>query len=149
MTTTMFWRPRQMPHGCAGLVSAATAVSFCVFTHPAPASAQDTSAPVAQQQREGAPSSPGSIDKSGYALFNPTPDDAMRPFSTDRPGKTHSTLTVDAEHIQIAGDIWNYTWDQFKKHQTSLQGYTLANPNLKIGIANWAELDFFFPSTIA
>ena len=145
MTTIMFWRHGAMPHSCAGLVSAAAAASLCMFTYPAPASAQDTNAPVAQQQREGAPSPPGSIDKSRFTLFNPTPDDVMRPLSTDRPGKTHSSVTVDAGHIQIEGDIWNYTWDQFTKDRTSLRAYTIANPNLKIGITNWAELDFFFP----
>lgn len=50
------------------------------------------------------------VDKSQYNLFNPTPDDQLRPFSTDRPGKSHSSLTVDAGHIQEEGDIWNYTW---------------------------------------
>ncbi len=84
-------------------------------------------------------------DKSLYTLFNPTPSDEMRPFSTDRPGKTHSAQTVDAGHFQYEGDIWNYTWDHWSPTNTSVRAYTLVNPNLKLGITNWAELDAFLP----
>lgn len=49
------------------------------------------------------------LDKSQFNLFNPTPEDALRPFSTARPGKTHSSLTVDAGHFQIEGDFRNYS----------------------------------------
>ncbi len=85
------------------------------------------------------------IDKSQFNLFNPTPADTMRPFSTDRPGKTHSALTVDAGHFQVESDIWNYTWDHWTKDSTTLRTYTLGNPNLKLGVTNWAEFDVFLP----
>lgn len=85
------------------------------------------------------------LDKSQFNLFNPTPDDALRPFSTDRPGKTHSSLTVDAGHFQLEGDFWNYTWDHWTTTDTTLRAYTVVNPNLKLGITNWAELDVFLP----
>ncbi|MBN8958834.1 MAG: hypothetical protein J0H17_20060 [Rhizobiales bacterium] len=34
-------------------------------------------------------------DKGGYSLFKPVPDDKLREFSADRPGKSHSSTTVD------------------------------------------------------
>ena len=80
-------------------------------------------------------------DKSQYNLFNPTPDDQMRPFSTDRPGKSHSSLTVDAGHFQYEGDFWNYTFDGYSNFQQTTRQYILGTPNLKLGITNWAEFD--------
>lgn len=85
------------------------------------------------------------VDKSRFNMFNPTPEADMRPFSTDRPGKTHSSLTVDAGHFQLEGDFWNYTWDRYTKDNTTARAYTIVNPNLKLGITNWAELDAFLP----
>jgi hypothetical protein len=85
------------------------------------------------------------LDKSQFNLFNPTPDDALRSFSTDRPGKTHSSLTVDAGHVQVEGDFWNYTWDHWTTTSTTQRATTIFNPNLKLGITNWAELDAFLP----
>lgn len=85
------------------------------------------------------------LDKSQFNLFNPTPEEALRPFSTDRPGKTHSSLTVDAGHFQLEGDVWNYTWDHWTKDESTLRATTVINPNLKLGITNWAELDVFLP----
>ncbi len=85
------------------------------------------------------------INKSQFDLLNPTPDDDLRPFSTDRPGKTHSSLTVDAGHFQLEGDFWNYTWDNWSKDGTKTRAFTVVNPNLKLGITNWAELDIFLP----
>ena len=85
------------------------------------------------------------VDKSQFDLFNSTPDADLRPFSTDRPGKTHSSLTVDAGHLQLEGDFWNYTWDHYTTDRTTVRASTFINPNLKLGITNWAELDAFFP----
>lgn len=84
-------------------------------------------------------------DKSQFNLFNPTPDEDMRQFSTDRPGKTHSSLTVDAGHFQLEGDFYNYTYDRRSTDGSKTRAYTLINPNLKLGITNWAELDVFLP----
>jgi len=110
------------------------------------AMAQNPNAPVGQQEREGATNAEGTpvritVDKSQYNLFNRTPDDQMRPFSTDRPGKTHSSLTVDAGHFQLESDFWNYTWDRFTRDHTTARAYSVANPYLKIGVTNWAEVE--------
>jgi len=115
------------------------------------AMAQNPNATVGQQQREGATNAEGTpvritVDKSQYNLFNPTPDDQMRPFSTDRPGKTHSSLTVDAGHFQLESDFWNYTWDRFTRDHTTARAYSVANPYLKLGVTNWAEVEIQIPT---
>ena len=116
-----------------------------------PAQAQSPTAPVDQQRTGGATNAEATpvrtgIDKSGYAFFNPTPDDQLRPFSTDRPGKTHSSLTVDAGHLQLESDLWNYTWDRFTRDRTTTRAYSVANPFLKLGVTNWAEIEVQIPS---
>lgn len=115
------------------------------------AMAQNPNAPVGQQEREGATNAEGTpvriiVDKSQYNLFNRTPDDQMRPFSTDRPGKTHSSLTVDAGHFQLESDFWNYTWDRFTRDHTTGRAYSVANPYLKMGVTNWAEVEIQIPT---
>ena len=84
--------------------------------------------PEQQSAPESAATTPG---KDQYNLFNPTPDWLLRPFSTDRPGKTHSALTVDAGHFVFEGDLWNYTWDRWSKKNTKTRDYILMNTNLK------------------
>ena len=42
-------------------------------------------------------------DKSGYSLFDPTPDDEMRKFTPDRPTKGYSVRTIDAGHFEQIG----------------------------------------------
>lgn len=112
-----------------------------------PSSAQDVQDAGRQQGPNNAGKEVGrvSVDKGQFNLLNPTPADAMRPFSTDRPGKTHSALTVDAGHFQLESDIWNYTWDHWTRDTTTIRAYTIVNPNLKLGITNSAELDVFLP----
>lgn len=118
---------------------------------PHTATAQNTNAPFDRQQQEGAVNAEGSavhvtVDKSQYNLINPTPTDQMRPFSTDRPGKTHSSLTLDAGHFQFESDVWNYTWDRFTPDHTTTRAYSVANPFLKLGVTNWAEIEVQIPT---
>ena len=147
-TAALHWYPRGPDTWVA--LNATMAVWLFTVMLSWPAIAQDSRSDVGQPPNEGARSDSGqppkvSVDKSQFNLFNPTPTDAMRPFSTDRPGKTHSSLTVDAGHFQVEGDLWNYAWDQFTKDRTATRAYTIVNPNLKVGITNWAELDIFIP----
>src|SRR5579872_1736511 len=53
-------------------------------------------------------------DKNGYTLWNRTPDDLMRPLSTDRPDTTDTPLTVDAGHVQLEMDFLSYTYDRVR-----------------------------------
>jgi hypothetical protein len=50
----------------------------------------------------------GTPNKSGYTLFDPTPDADLRSFNTDRPPKANSPYTVDAGHFQYETDIAAY-----------------------------------------
>jgi hypothetical protein len=77
-------------------------------------------------------------DKSQYTVFDPVPDDQMRAFSTDRPGKTHSSTTVDAGHFQLESDFYNEVYDHNSSNNQSTRDYSVANPILKLGITeNW------------
>ncbi len=84
-------------------------------------------------------------DKSGYTLFDPTPDALLRPLQTDRPGKSFSPFTVDAGHIQIESDFWRYSWDHWSPDDSTTRSTTILDPNLKIGLTDWAELDAVLP----
>ncbi len=83
-------------------------------------------------------------DKQQYDLLNPVPDDQMRPFSTDRPGKTHSALTVDAGHFQLESDFFNYTYDRYSPNQETTRVVSVATPILKAGLTNDIDLEAAF-----
>ncbi|HYU12742.1 MAG TPA: transporter [Stellaceae bacterium] len=117
-------------------------IATCVLTAVTPALSQTGSA---DSSAEPAGTDP-KPDKSSYTLFNPTPNTQLRLFSTDRPGKTHSSLTVDAGHFQLEGDFWNYTWDSWTKDGTKTRFNSFLNMNYKLGLTNWAELNIIFPT---
>jgi hypothetical protein len=84
----------------------------------------------------------GEVDKSGYSLFDPTPDDVLRAFAPDRPGKSQSPYTVDAGQFQIESDFLTYTYASMSGVTT--RSYTIGAPLLKAGITNWADLEVAF-----
>ena len=91
---------------------------------------------------DAAPSDPGAPDKSGYNLLNPTPDDEMRKFAPDRPTKGFSVRTIDAGHVELEMDTFNYTYSKYLGIASrSIQAF---DPNVRIGITNWAEFDIQF-----
>jgi hypothetical protein len=77
-------------------------------------------------------------DKSGYNLFNPTPDEYMREMSPDRPDKTDSPFTVDAGHFQLEMDFANLTYDAPTAAHDNLktEDYQIAPMNFKVGVLN-------------
>lgn len=81
-------------------------------------------------------------DKSGYTLFNPTPDSALREFSPDRPVKSNSSTTIDAGRVQVELETANYTSQKIDGIRT--QTYVGPNPNLRVGVTNNFELQFNF-----
>ncbi len=81
-------------------------------------------------------------DKSGYSLFNPTPDDEMRKFANDLPTKGYSVRTVDAGHFEPETDIFNYTYANYLGVIT-LSIQTL-DPTLKLGVTNWMDIEVQF-----
>lgn len=82
--------------------------------------------------------SPPPPDKSHYDLFNPTPDDQLRSFCTDRPTKSTGPCTVDAGHFQVESDVFNITYDHQGGVDTTTTLYT--NPTFKLGLTD--TLDF-------
>lgn len=80
-------------------------------------------------------------DKSAYSILNPVPDDKLREFSTDRPGKSHSSTTVDAGRFQIESDFVNYTYDPRGPGHTTTRAYSIGTPILKLGVTNWLDLE--------
>jgi hypothetical protein len=81
-------------------------------------------------------------DKSGYTLFNPTPDDEMRKFTPDRPAKGFSVRTVDAGHWEIETDFANYTYSNYQG--TISRNIQALDPNFKLGLTNWMDVEVQF-----
>jgi hypothetical protein len=79
-------------------------------------------------------------DKSGYSLLNPTPPDAMRAFSPERPTKILNPFTVDAGHFQIESDFLNYVYSNDSGRGT--QYFQTGDPTIKLGITNWLDFEF-------
>jgi hypothetical protein len=77
---------------------------------------------------------PVDLDKSDYSLFDPTPDDQMRSFSTDRPPKANTPYTVDAGHFQYETDIAVFGYGNTDGIRTS--DWTIVDPTLKLGLTN-------------
>jgi hypothetical protein len=78
-------------------------------------------------------------DKSDYTLFDPTPDDQLRAFCTDRPPKANAACTVDAGHFQYESDIVNWTYAETAGVTTN--AYLVTNPTFKLGLTNTADLE--------
>ncbi|HTI69474.1 MAG TPA: transporter [Candidatus Limnocylindria bacterium] len=79
--------------------------------------------------------SPGlAPDKSMYSLFNPTPREAMRELSADRPDKTDSPMTVDAGHFQVEMDFASVTFDRDRDTETT--AYDITPALIKLGVLN-------------
>ena len=81
-------------------------------------------------------------DKSGYSVFNPTPDSALRSLTTDRPTKSNSPITVDAGRFQIESDLANFTYDNTAGVKT--RTFQALDPVLKLGVTNWADIELQF-----
>ena len=84
-------------------------------------------------------------DKSQYDLFDPTPDKQMRGFNTDRPGNSSEPFTVDAGHVQVETSLWSYSWDHWTPDSSLTRSYAVLDPELKLGVTNWADLEAILP----
>jgi hypothetical protein len=82
------------------------------------------------------------VDKSGYSLFDPTPDDLMRKFAPDRPAKGFSVRTIDAGHFEIETDLVNYTYSN--SSGVSTRSYQALDPTFKLGLTNWMDFEVQF-----
>ncbi|HEU5047569.1 MAG TPA: transporter [Rickettsiales bacterium] len=81
---------------------------------------------------------------SSYWLLNPVPDDQMRDFSTDRPGKTHSSNTVDAGHFQIEADFINHTYDRYRTDGHFIHATSFMAPLVKAGVSHDVDVEALF-----
>ena len=77
-------------------------------------------------------------DKSGYTIFNPTPDNALRDFAPDRPAKSTGPTTIDAGHVQFEVELLNYS--RQKTDITRTDTWIAPNPTARIGITNRFEV---------
>ena len=82
---------------------------------------------------------PAAPDKSGYNLFNPTPDDEMRKFTPDRPAKGFSVRTIDAGHFELETDLTNYTTSNDQGVIT--RSWQALDPTMKVGLTNWMDVE--------
>ena len=80
-------------------------------------------------------------DKSGYWLFDPTPDPALRSFSTDRPDKSTTPYTVDAGHFQYETDLLGGLYDGYDQSYTLTREFFAGDPVLKAGVTNFADVE--------
>ena len=76
---------------------------------------------------------------SSYSLFDPVPDDALRPFCTDRPTKGTGPCTVDAGHLQVEADIFNATQQNSDGVVTDTYLYT--NPSFRLGLTENLDVE--------
>jgi hypothetical protein len=72
--------------------------------------------------------------ESGYFLWNPTPREAMREMSTDRPDTTESPYTLDAGHFQAESEIASLTGD------AGTRSLAVMVTNLKLGVTDFIDL---------
>lgn len=75
----------------------------------------------------------GNAFAEDYSLFNPTPDDKLRSFTTERPSKTDGIFTVDPGRLVIESSLLNYTHE--KNNGTKTEGLTYgAATNFRLGL---------------
>lgn len=79
-------------------------------------------------------------DKSKYNLFNPTPRELWREFSTDRPDRTETPFTVDAGRFTMEADLFIYTRDVNNSDGTDTKSFNYFVPNFKVGLTNNVDL---------
>jgi hypothetical protein len=127
----------------SGLVAWFAGVAMCAMAASTPADADDIAPPdPAAPADSAAQADPAAPDKSGYSLFDPTPDDEMRKFAPDRPTKGFSVRTIDAGHFELETDLFNYTYSRYLGLTT--RSVQALDPTLKVGLTNWADLEIQF-----
>lgn len=83
-------------------------------------------------------------NKSQYNLFNPTPKNLLREFSTDRPDVTENPFTVDAGHFQFEADLVNYTRKGSDEDGNTTEKFLFTSTNLKLGLLNNVDFQLLF-----
>lgn len=86
-------------------------------------------------------------DKGGYTLVDPVPDRLLREFNPDRPGQSHDPTTVDAGHVQLELGAFEHVFDPRGPSATTTRRYIGPNPNLRVGVTNWMDVEVSAPFT--
>jgi hypothetical protein len=137
----VIWRSCAAPRLAAWLSGAAIGAMACSSPVYADDSTTTTTSSPAQATDTTVASDPAP-DKSGYNLFNPTPDDQMRKFTPDRPAKGFSVRTIDAGHFELETDIVNYTTSNDRG--TVTRSIEALDPTVKLGLTNWMDFEVQF-----
>lgn len=77
-----------------------------------------------------------------YTLWNPTPHEARRDLSADRPDATESPYPVDAGAVQIELSFVEYAYEG--ENGTDTHAFSIAPVNLKLGLTNRVDLQLLF-----
>lgn len=81
----------------------------------------------------------------GHHLFNPTPDDQLRPMTTERPSKTDSAYSLDAGRVQVETNLFGYVRNDDCTDGTctdTRQRYFGGSTNLRIGLLDNTDIQF-------
>ncbi len=81
-------------------------------------------------------------DKSQYNLFNPTPDNLLRSFSTSRPDQTTGAHSVDAGHYYLEIGLFAYTLDLGSTRTSTWN--PLQSSHFRAGLTNNIELELIY-----
>jgi Putative MetA-pathway of phenol degradation len=85
-------------------------------------------------------------DKSGYSLFNPTPDAALRGLCTDRPTKSTGPCTLDAGRLQVEVDLLDRTVQHLDGVRTRTD--TFVTPTIKLGVTRQLDVELSYAPSI-
>ncbi len=77
-----------------------------------------------------------------FSLFHPTPDDQLRPLSTDRPDITESPYTVNPGRVQLELDFISFTEDEDALEERDF--FAILPTNFKVGLLHHTDLQLVF-----
>lgn len=80
-----------------------------------------------------------SSDESAYSVFDPTPDNALRRFSPDRPLNDISPSTVGVFPVQVESDFISFTWSTDRL--TTIDTLEALKAESRVGLTRFLEFD--------
>lgn len=85
-------------------------------------------------------------DSGSYTIFNPVPENQMRPMVSDQAMFTLTPYTVDAGHFQLETDLFDYFHDRERGGGVDerFTGWSVGRMTLKAGLCNRVDLGVSF-----
>jgi len=83
-------------------------------------------------------------DKSQYNLFNPTPKNLLRKFTSDRPGVTNNPFTIDAGHLQFETYFVDYTRKSRDENGNTTENFLFVPTYFRLGLLNNVDFELLF-----